>query len=120
MGVVVPLSAAEAKEASLAPLLKLVAPDMEKVNAQILSYADSHVELIPQLAQHLIDSGGKRLRPMLTIAAARMCGYGYGTHHVELATAAVAVPARGPVLRRQLSEARKRPGLASRNLARAP
>ena len=87
MGVVVPLSAAEAKEASLAPLLKLVAADMEKVNAQILSHAQSHVDLIPQLAQHLIDSGGKRLRPMLTIAAARMCGYGRGNHHVDLATA---------------------------------
>jgi len=86
VGVVVPLSAAEAKDASLSPLLDLVAIDMEKVNAQILSHAQSHVELIPELAQHLIDSGGKRLRPMLTIAAARMCGYD-GNHHVDLATA---------------------------------
>lgn len=86
MGVVVPLSAAEAKDASLSPLLSLVAKDMEKVNAQILSHAQSHVELIPELAQHLIDSGGKRLRPMLTIAAARMCGYD-GSHHTDLATA---------------------------------
>ena len=86
MGVVVPLSAAEAKDASLSPLLGLVADDMEKVNAQILSHAQSHVELIPELAQHLIDSGGKRLRPMLTIAAARMCGY-EGNCHVDLATA---------------------------------
>jgi octaprenyl-diphosphate synthase len=86
VGVVVPLSAAEAKDASLDPLLKLVAADMEKVNAQILSHAHSHVELIPELAQHLIDSGGKRLRPMLTIAAASMCGY-EGSHHIDLATA---------------------------------
>lgn len=86
MGVVVPLSAAEAKDASLSPLLNLVAKDMEKVNAQILSHAQSHVELIPELAQHLIDSGGKRLRPMLTIAAAQMCEY-EGNHHVDLATA---------------------------------
>ncbi len=86
MGVVVPLSAAEAKDASLAPLLSLVAKDMEKVNAQILAHAQSHVELIPELAQHLIDSGGKRLRPMLTIAAAQMCEYN-GNHHVDLATA---------------------------------
>jgi octaprenyl-diphosphate synthase len=87
VGVVVPLSAAEAKEASLNPLLKLVAADMEKVNAQILQHAESHVDLIPQLAQHLIDSGGKRLRPMLTIASARMCGYAQGNYHVDLATA---------------------------------
>jgi len=86
VGVVVPLSAAEAKDASLSPLLNLVAKDMEKVNAQILSHAQSHVELIPELAQHLIDSGGKRLRPMLTIAAAQMCEY-EGNHHVDLATA---------------------------------
>lgn len=86
MGVVVPLSAAEAKDASLTPLLDLVAKDMEKVNVQILSHAQSHVELIPQLAQHLIDSGGKRLRPMLTIAAAQMCEYD-GNCHVDLATA---------------------------------
>ncbi|MGI9511822.1 MAG: polyprenyl synthetase family protein [Anderseniella sp.] len=86
MGVVVPLSAAEAKDASLSPLLDLVTNDMEKVNTQILSHAQSHVELIPELAQHLIDSGGKRLRPMLTIAAARMCGYD-GHHHIDLATA---------------------------------
>ena len=86
MGVVVPLSAAEAKDASLAPLLSLVAKDMEKVNVQILSHAQSHVELIPELAQHLIDSGGKRLRPMLTIAAAQLCQY-QGHHHVDLATA---------------------------------
>jgi octaprenyl-diphosphate synthase len=87
VGVVVPLSAAEAKDASLTPLLKLVAADMEKVNAQILQHAESHVDLIPQLAQHLIDSGGKRLRPMLTIASARMCGYAQGNYHVDLATA---------------------------------
>jgi len=86
LGVVVPLSAAESKDASLSPLLALVASDMEKVNAQILSHAQSHVELIPELAQHLIDSGGKRLRPMLTIAAARLCGY-EGNHHIDLATA---------------------------------
>jgi octaprenyl-diphosphate synthase len=87
VGVVVPLSAAEAKDASLTPLLELVAADMEKVNAQILQHAESHVDLIPQLAQHLIDSGGKRLRPMLTIASARMCGYAQGNYHVDLATA---------------------------------
>ncbi len=86
MGVVVPLSATEAKEASLGPLLNLVSKDMERVNSQILSHAHSHVELIPELAQHLISSGGKRLRPMLTIAAARMCGY-QGSHHIDLATA---------------------------------
>lgn len=45
---------------------------MEKVNALILERADSHVELVPELARYLIDSGGKRLRPMLTLAVASM------------------------------------------------
>src|SRR5688572_29018412 len=57
---------------------------MAHVNRIILDRARSNVDLIPELARHLIDSGGKRLRPMLTIAAARMCGY-EGDGHVRLA-----------------------------------
>jgi octaprenyl-diphosphate synthase len=71
--------------ATLKPLVKLVQADMGRVNELILSKAHSDVELIPQLAGHLIDSGGKRIRPMLTIAAAKLCGYG-GDGHVKLAT----------------------------------
>ena len=58
---------------------------MVKVNEAILARAASHVELIPELAGHLINSGGKRIRPMLTVAAARMCGR-TGDAHVKLAT----------------------------------
>jgi len=47
---------------------------MEKVNALIISRADSHVDIVPELARYLIDAGGKRLRPMLTLAAAAMFG----------------------------------------------
>jgi octaprenyl-diphosphate synthase len=57
---------------------------MGAVNRLILDKAVSDVELIPKLAHHLIDSGGKRLRPMLTIAAAKLCGY-KGDGHVQLA-----------------------------------
>jgi octaprenyl-diphosphate synthase len=70
--------------AGLRPLLELVAGDMAEVNRIILDKAVSDVELIPELAHHLIDSGGKRLRPMLTIAAARLCGY-QGSGHIKLA-----------------------------------
>ena len=84
MGVVVPLKQARRVEASLDPLMELVKEDMAGVNRIILDNARSDVELIPELARHLIDSGGKRLRPMLTIAAARMCGY-EGDGHVRLA-----------------------------------
>ncbi|GHF23261.1 farnesyltranstransferase [Kordiimonas sediminis] len=56
-------------------LQALVAEDMKHVNATILERMQSHVALIPQLAGHLIASGGKRLRPMLTLASARLIGY---------------------------------------------
>jgi len=87
MGVVLPFGEkGEGGRASLQPLLDLVAPDMERINETILSHAQSHVDMIPQLAGHLINSGGKRLRPMLTLATSRMFGYG-GEHHIPLATA---------------------------------
>ncbi|MGE0701563.1 MAG: polyprenyl synthetase family protein, partial [Hyphomicrobiaceae bacterium] len=58
----------------LEAILVLVAEDMGAVNRIILDKAISDVELIPKLAHHLIDSGGKRLRPMLTIASAKLVG----------------------------------------------
>ena len=88
MGVVIPLEGAgnNKKRASIEPLVKLTQTDMERVNEAILAHARSHVELIPEIATHLINSGGKRIRPMLTLAAARLCGYA-GEHHLKLATA---------------------------------
>jgi octaprenyl-diphosphate synthase len=71
---------------SIALLIKLVAADMERVNTTILSRTGSEVTMIPEIAQHLIESGGKRLRPMLTLAMAQMAGYG-GDGHVKLAAA---------------------------------
>ena len=84
MGAVVPLDEMREPLDRLKPLLDLVAEDMDKVNGIILDKARSDVEMIPELARHLIDSGGKRLRPMLTIAAAKLCGYN-GEGHVKLA-----------------------------------
>ena len=72
--------------AALEPLMRLVRDEMAEVNKIILSQARSDVALIPELAQHLINSGGKRLRPMLTIGAAKLCGY-RGDGHVKLAAA---------------------------------
>ncbi len=72
--------------AALEPLMRLVRDEMAEVNAIILSQARSDVALIPELAQHLINSGGKRLRPMLTIGAAKLCGY-RGGGHIQLAAA---------------------------------
>ena len=64
----------------------LVAADMERVNATILSRTGSEVTMIPEVANHLISSGGKRLRPMLTLAMAQLAGYG-GDGHIKLAAA---------------------------------
>ncbi len=57
---------------SLAPLLGLVEKDMEWVNATIIERMQSDVPLIPQLAGHLVAAGGKRMRPMMSIAGAMM------------------------------------------------
>lgn len=65
-------------------LRDLVAGDMAKVNETIIREMHSPVALIPQLAGHIVASGGKRLRPMLTIASAEMFGY-QGDHHIKLA-----------------------------------
>jgi octaprenyl-diphosphate synthase len=70
--------------ASVDPLMRLVHEDMGKVNRLILDRCGSDVEMIPEVARHLIDSGGKRLRPMLTLAAGQMCGHD-GENHVLLA-----------------------------------
>lgn len=72
-------------KASVKPLVDLTKADMNLVNTLILSKAGSDVEMIPEVAEHLISSGGKRLRPMLTIAAANMLGY-EGEGHIKLAT----------------------------------
>jgi octaprenyl-diphosphate synthase len=85
MSLVVPVGEHRDPSAALEPLLRLVRDDMAEVNEIILSHARSDVALIPELARHLIDSGGKRLRPMLTIAAAKLCGYEGGGADIKLA-----------------------------------
>jgi octaprenyl-diphosphate synthase len=72
--------------ASIDRLVDLVAADMDRVNAAILARTGSQVTMIPEVANHLINSGGKRLRPILTIAMAQLAGYP-GDGHVKLAAA---------------------------------
>jgi octaprenyl-diphosphate synthase len=67
-------------------LTALLKSDLERVNSLILERMQSPVSLIPELAGHIIAAGGKRLRPMLTLASARMVGY-RGIRHVALAAA---------------------------------
>lgn len=66
-------------------LAAVLADDMAKVNAQITKrMASKHAPRIPEVTAHLVEAGGKRLRPMLTLAAARLCGYD-GPYHIHLA-----------------------------------
>lgn len=62
------------KKAGLDSLLELLGDDMTRVNEIILENMQSPVSLIPQLAGHIIAAGGKRLRPLLVLASARLCG----------------------------------------------
>ncbi len=75
---------APARNPSLDPLMALVAGGMNSVNAVILDRMQSRIPLIPALAGHLIAGGGKRLRPMLTLASAALLDYA-GTRHYKLA-----------------------------------
>jgi len=84
VAVIVPFETA--REPSIDPLVDLIAADMERVNATIISRTGSEVTMIPEVANHLINSGGKRLRPMLTLALSRLVGYA-GDGHIKLAAA---------------------------------
>ena len=84
MGVVVTLGGERDRKPSLDGLSEFVADDLGAVNELIVRRMDSPVKMIPQLASHIIAAGGKRLRPMLTLAAAQMCGY-QGQRHISLA-----------------------------------
>ena len=84
MAVIVPFESPQG--ASLTQLAELVAPDMERVNTTILTRTGSDVAMIPEVANHLISSGGMRLRPMLTLAMAKLAGYS-GDGHIKFAAA---------------------------------
>jgi octaprenyl-diphosphate synthase len=79
-----PAAPVPAGEDVLSRLVSLVGADLQACNHAIVARMDSQVPLIPQLAAHIVAAGGKRLRPLLTLACARMCGY-QGDRHVNLA-----------------------------------
>lgn len=86
MATIIPLEIPHRKSsnAALDKLTSLVAEDMAAVNQLILQRMESRVPLVPQLAGHIIAAGGKRLRPILTLAASKLCGY-QGQRHRKLA-----------------------------------
>ena len=114
MGVVVSLEGEREKKPSLEPLSALVADDLLAVNKLIVQRMDSPVSLIPQLAGHIVAAGGKRLRPMLTLASARMCGYS-GSRHIALAACVEFIHTATLLHDDVVDESDLRRGLASAN-----
>jgi octaprenyl-diphosphate synthase len=112
-----PLST-EPDEDALSTLTSLVGADLAATNRVIVERMDSPVELIPQLAAHLVAAGGKRLRPLLTLASARLCGYPRregGLRHVALAACVEFIHTATLLHDDVVDESLLRRGLASAN-----
>ena len=62
-----------------------VKADFEQLNSMVIENLDSRVPLVEEIADYLVDSGGKRLRPLLTLLSAKLFGY-QGNDHITLAT----------------------------------
>ena len=86
MATIIPLKLVRKREdaSALEALTELVSDDLAAVNQLIIQRMESRVDIIPRLAGHIIAAGGKRLRPLLTLACARLCGY-EGQRHRKLA-----------------------------------
>jgi len=109
---------ARSDEDALTTLMQLVAEDLRACNTTIVARMDSPVVLIPQLAAHIVAAGGKRLRPLLTLAAARLCGYpgaSGGARHVELAACVEFIHTATLLHDDVVDESQLRRGLASAN-----
>ena len=90
---------AAGEDDALRALSELLEDDMAACNRAIVARMDSPVPLIPQLAAHLVAAGGKRLRPLLTLASARLCGYVPEAGSARGPGSGLAGPASRPVAR---------------------
>jgi octaprenyl-diphosphate synthase len=108
------VAAAAPEEDALTGLVELVRDDLEACNRAIVTHMDSPVVLIPQLAAHIVAAGGKRLRPLLTLVSARMCGYS-GLRHVNLAACVEFIHTATLLHDDVVDESQLRRGLASAN-----
>jgi octaprenyl-diphosphate synthase len=97
-------------------LAEALADDMAAVNAMIRArMASEHAPRIPEVTAHLVEAGGKRLRPLLTLAAARLCGYA-GDHHVRLAATVEFIHTATLLHDDVVDESQKRRGRPTANL----
>jgi octaprenyl-diphosphate synthase len=116
-------ASAQGGEDALSALISLVDEDLEACNRVIVERMDSPVALIPQLAAHIVAAGGKRLRPLLTLAAARLCGYPdtrlqstqQGARHIDLAACVEFIHTATLLHDDVVDESQLRRGLASAN-----
>ncbi len=93
-----------------------LAGDMDRVNALIRArMASEHAPRIPEVTAHLVEAGGKRLRPLLTLAAARLCGY-QGEHHLRLAATVEFIHTATLLHDDVVDESRRRRGRPTANL----
>ena len=101
------------------PLDRLVArlaPDMAAVNVLIRDrMASEHAPRIPEVTAHLVEAGGKRVRPLLTLAAARLCGYP-GPYHIHLAATVEFIHTATLLHDDVVDESRQRRGRPTANL----
>ena len=100
----------------LEALSRALASDMERVNALIRQrMASENAPRIPEVTAHLIEAGGKRIRPMMTLAAARLCGYA-GEAHVQLAATVEFIHTATLLHDDVVDESRQRRGRPTANL----
>ncbi len=107
-----------AAEDALTALAGMLRADLDATNRAIVAHMASPVALIPQLAAHLVAAGGKRLRPLLTLACARLCGYpgaDGGARHVGLAACVEFIHTATLLHDDVVDESQLRRGLASAN-----
>ena len=114
MGIVVSLESGRDRKPSLDPLSELVRDDLKAVNELIVLRMASPVKMIPELAGHIIAAGGKRMRPMLALGSARMCGYS-GSRHLALAACVEFIHTATLLHDDVVDESDLRRGLASAN-----
>ncbi len=105
-------------EDALTALVELVKGELIACNRAIVARMNSPVALIPQLAAHIVAAGGKRLRPLLTLGSARLCGYpgpAGGSRHIDLATCVEFIHTATLLHDDVVDESQLRRGLASAN-----
>ncbi|MBF0292747.1 MAG: polyprenyl synthetase family protein [Nitrospinae bacterium] len=92
------------------------APDMERVEKDILKHFQSDVALIPQVSEYLAGSGGKRIRPILLTVASRLCGYTGASRHITLSVVAEFIHAATLLHDDVVDDADQRRGMESANI----